>query len=114
MSVISKLAELHELDIARWFGGRKSKSSGNQFNDQADGRHNRYHRAIAFAWDCKAAMPGTKSISITRSMLAKLEEQAHAEQPLLPIRFYATERGQVEYDYTLIRTQDLRALLEES
>jgi hypothetical protein len=112
VSVTKRLADRHEEDIHEWLGGRKTRASGSQWADQADGRHNHLNDNFAFAWDCKCAMPGTKSISITRDMLEKLEHQVQAERPMLPIRFYADERGGVEYDYIAVRADDLREMLE--
>ncbi len=109
--ITKKLADAHEVDMAELLQGRKTKSSGNQLNDPADGRHAPYDE-LGLAWDCKCAMPGTKSISITREMLSKIEHEAHLLKPAIPIRFYATERGAVEHDWIAIRLQDFLELLD--
>lgn len=114
MSTIKKLADRHEEDVAEWFDGRKSKSSGNQRNDRADGRQNHYDVEFAFSWDCKAAMPGTKSISVTRDMLDKIEEQAGFERPMIPLRFYDNERGGVAHDWAAIKMDDLIELVQRA
>lgn len=96
----------HETDWADWLGTERNRGSGNQWNHQTDGRTNRFELPFAFAFDCKAAMPGTKSISVTREMLAKLVEQSHGERPALPLRFYDTERGAYAEDWVLVRKGD--------
>lgn len=107
MSLAGRLSAKHEADIAEWLKGHASVSSGSQWHDQADGRQNRYTQEFAWAWDCKCAMPGTKSIGVTREMLHKLIEQAHGERPMLPLRWYSSERGQVELDWVAVPKADL-------
>lgn len=109
---IKKLADQHEVDVAELLGGRKTKSSGNQWNDPADGRTDRRDVEFAFAWDCKAAMPETKSVSVTREMLNKIIEQAGGERPAIPLRFYDTWRGEVDHDWVVIRLDDLAEMTE--
>ena len=106
MSLVKKLSVKHEEDVHEWLGGHLARSSGNQFADQADGRRSRYRSAFGFAWDCKAAMPGTKSVSITREMLDKIQAQAHGERPMVPLRFYDSERGHVEHDWVALKMDD--------
>jgi hypothetical protein len=110
--VIKKLADLHEEDVHRSLGGHRAKSSGNQWNDQGDGHTSRYGSRFGWCWDCKCAMPQTKSISITRDMVEKISAQAHGERPILPLRFYSTERGKVEHDLVVLRMDDFVELLE--
>lgn len=111
MSVISRLANKHEEDIAELLDGVKSKASGSQWTNPADGRHSRHERTFAFAWDCKAAMPGTKSIGITREMLRKIESQCEGERPAIPLRFYLTESGRVEFDWVAINVHHLAEMM---
>jgi hypothetical protein len=108
-----RLSRLHEADIAEWLGGAQSKSSGNQWHDPADGRHDPYDE-FAFAWDCKCVLPGTKSLSISRLDLTKITEQARGRRPMMPLRFYASERGLIEHDWIAIKAQDLRELIERA
>lgn len=110
-SIKHKLSRKHEADIAEALGGVQSKSSGNQWHDQTDGRTHPYDR-FSMAWDCKAAMPGTKSITITREDLAKVREQSHGQTPLMPMRWYLSERGHVEFDMVLVPAAFLAELLE--
>lgn len=109
--ITKKLADAHEVHLADVLEGRKTKSSGNQLHDPADGRHAPYS-ALGFAWDCKCAMPGTKSISVTREMLGKIEHESHGLKPAVPIRFYDTERGAVEHDWIAVRLDDFLELLD--
>src|SRR4051794_3164394 len=106
-----KLSRLHESDVAELLGGHRSKSSGNQWHDAADGKHGHYDD-FAFAWDCKCVLPTTQSIRITRAELAKITTQAAGRRPLVPVRFYASERGQIAYDMALVRIHDLAELRE--
>jgi hypothetical protein len=105
-----RLSRQHEADIHELLGGHSSKSSGNQWHDAADGKHDAYEE-LAFAWDCKCVMPGTKSLGVSRDDLGKITEQGRGRKPMLPIRFYATERGAVEHDWISIRTDDMGELL---
>lgn len=99
-----QMSQKHEIEVNKWLGGRKSKASGSQWNDQLDGRRNRYTSAFAWAWDCKATH--AKSMSISRAMLDKLTEQAQGERPILPIRFYEDERLKKYDDWVLVRMGD--------
>jgi len=110
VSIISKLALLHEEYIAGRFMTTRNRGSGNQWNNQADGGIDRSDFEFAFRWDCKAAMPGTKSISVSREMLGKIQEQAHGARPMIPLRFYSSERGQVEHDWIAIRADDFEEM----
>lgn len=105
-----RLSRQHEEDIHELLGGHSSKSSGNQWHDAADGKHDAYEE-LAFAWDCKCVMPWTKSLSISRTDISKIAEQGRGRKPMLPIRFYATERGAVEHDLIAIRTDDFGELI---
>lgn len=100
-----KMSEAHEHDLAEWLGGRQAKGSGNQFNDQMDGRHDRYQQRFSFAWDGKATRG--KSISVTRAMWDKAVEQAGGERPMLPLRFYDTDRLAIGEDLAVVGLHDL-------
>jgi hypothetical protein len=109
------LSRKHEEDWAEYLGTERNRGSGNVWNRQLDGRQlGRLSRVFAFAFDCKAAMPGTQSIPVTRKMLEKLLEQTHSERPLLPLRFYDTERGGYFQDWVVVRTVDFLELLEKA
>lgn len=96
----------HEEFVHALLGGHNSKSSGNQWHDAADGRHSRYEEEFAFAWDCKLALPGTKSISISRADWRKIREQARGNRPMMPLRFLSSERGDIEFDLVVVNLHD--------
>jgi len=84
----ARMGELHEIHLAEINGGRKSTSSGNQWDDPNDGR-NHHDDPFAFSWDGKSTKG--KSISVTLEMLAKIREQAGPERPELGLRWYGDE-----------------------
>jgi hypothetical protein len=92
MSLNKSMGDKHEDYLHKLLGGRKTKGSGNQWQNPADGRHSRYEEQYAFAWDGKSTF--AKSLSITRSMLDKIKEQASPEEPLIGVRFYDPEAGE--------------------
>jgi len=114
LSLIKKLSDKHESFVADLIGARKSRASGSQWNDQTDGRQNRYESEFAFAFDCKCALPQTKSVSVTREMWQKLEDQSHGERSMLPIRFYQTDRGDVWRDLVVLNLNDFVELMERA
>lgn len=108
-ALTKRMANSHESDVAVLFGGRRTRGSGNQFNNPADGRQSRYRNLFAFAWDCKSTRGA--SISVSRKMWTKLREQAGGERPLLPLRFYDTDMLQVGLDLAVVEMDDLRELV---
>ena len=111
-NITKKLADKHENDLHELLGGHQSRSSGNQWADQGDGRRGRFQNRFGWCWDAKCAMPQTKSISISRDMVNKIIHQSHGDRPLLPLRFYADERGGIEHDLVVMRLSDLAELIE--
>lgn len=107
-----RMADHHEEDLQRRLGGRRTRGSGNQPANPMDGRHNRYSQAVAFAWDGKATRG--ESVSVTRKMVTKAEEQAHGERPMLALRWYDNDRLRVWRDYAAITLDDLEELLDRS
>lgn len=105
-----KMSDVHEKFLAKLFGGRMSRGSGNQWREPADGRHN-HHDAYAFAWDGKSTQ-GT-SISITRAMVDKIVEQAGGERPMIGLRWYDNHALDVAYDWVAVRAEDLSEMREE-
>jgi hypothetical protein len=105
-----KMGDVHEKYLAKLFGGRQTRGSGNQWKDPADGR-NDHHEPYAFAWDGKSTL--SASISITRLMWAKIVEQAGGERPMLAIRFYDNQLLDVGHDLVLVRADDLAEMREE-
>jgi hypothetical protein len=80
-----RMSDPHEILLAAFFGGRVARGSGNQFNDQMDGR-NHWETPFALAWDGKSTCH--KSISVGLGTWDKAIEQAGTEIPLLALRFY--------------------------
>jgi hypothetical protein len=106
-----KMGELHEIYLAELNGGRKSRGSGSQAHDKADGRNEHMTTPFAFAWDGKSTCG--KSIPVTREMLVKITEEAHGERPQLGLRFYANERlDRIAFDWVAVRADDFAELLE--
>jgi hypothetical protein len=104
------MAELHESDLAEWFGGMKSRGSGNQSNSPMDGRQDHLN-GIAWAWDGKSTR--SKSIGVSLEMWEKAREQAHAERPMLALRFYGDDRlRDVLADLVTLDADDFRELLD--
>jgi len=104
-----RMADTHEADMSQWFGGRRTRGSGNQFNNPADGRVSRYRKLFAFAWDCKSTRSG--SVTVSTATWNKLREQSGGERPMLPIRFYDTDTLHVALDLVVIELDDLRELV---
>jgi hypothetical protein len=112
MSLNHRMAEAHEKDLQERLGGRRTRGSGNQPANPMDGRHSRYSQPVALAWDAKATRG--LSISVTRKMWSKAEEQAHGERPALPLRFYDSDRLKVWRDLIVLDLDDTIELLENS
>lgn len=106
-----RMGDLHEDFLHKLFGGRRARSSGNQFNDQMDGRLDRYEQTHAYAWDGKSTL--AKSTTVSREMWAKAIEQSHGERPMLALRFYDDERLTVGLDLVVIDAHDMAELLED-
>lgn len=104
-----QMSDKHEVFLAELFQGRRSVGSGNQFNDQADGR-NSEETPYALAWDGKATLG--KSQSITLDTWDKLREQAHGLRPVLALRWYANERLHVRRDLVVLDAHDFVEILE--
>lgn len=107
-----KMSDLHEKFLAEVFGGRRTRGSGNQWRDQMDGKHNRMIEPFAFAWDGKATL--AKSITITLDMIKKAREQSGGDEPMLALRWYANENLDVLEDWVLISPHTLAELREEN
>jgi hypothetical protein len=110
-ALTKRMADAHEEFLVGLFGGRCTPGSGNQFNRQMDGRQNHLDQPIAFAWDGKSTMG--QSIGVSRPMWSKAIEQAHGERPMLPLRFYDTERLDVGLDLAVVNIHDLAELLDQ-
>lgn len=110
----SKMGQRHEAWIAENFEGRQTRGSGNQWKDPLDGRQDHDSGAYVFAWDGKSVMG--KSVSVTRAMWAKVQEQAKPHEiPLMPLRFYDDERlTKVHADLVVIDARVLADLQRDA
>lgn len=107
------MSDRHEDHLAEVLQGRKTRGSGNQFRDQMDGKQSYREQRYTFAWDGKATLG--KSLSVTREMWAKAQEQAHWAIPILPLRFYANERlTQVEADLVVVDLDTLAEIQQDA
>jgi hypothetical protein len=106
------MSERHEAYLAELFDGRTTRNSGAGV-DKTDGRERRIDLGDrAFAWDGKSTMAA--SISITREMWDKTEEQAHPDLPLVPLRFYDNHRLEGSLDLVVIHAEDLANLIRRA
>lgn len=104
-----QMGEKHEEYLAEVNAGRKSKASGSQWTDPADGR-SAHDEPFAMAWDGKSTKG--KSISVTLEMLAKIREQALGEIPQIGLRWYANESlRDVTEDWVAVPGDDWKEIL---
>lgn len=109
----SKMAVRHEQDVAELLTGRQTKASGSGWQDKTDGKHNPDVVPYAFAWDCKATL--AKSASVSLATWAKLEDQSDDLLPALPLRFYGDTRlTLVNLDLIVLRLDHFAEILEEA
>jgi hypothetical protein len=106
------MSDKHEEYLAELFGGRRTRGSGNQFNNQMDGRTHRKDVEFAFAWDGKSTHG--ESVGVSREMWTKAVEQSHHERPMLALRWYDTDRLDVGLDLVVITAEDMAELLERA
>lgn len=105
-----QMGERHEKHLAEIFGGTKTRASGSQWTDPADGA-NHHDDPFAFRWDGKSTLG--KSISVTRDMIAKLRQQAGGERPAFGLRWYGNAAlTTVDEDWVVLRDMDFSELLE--
>ena len=105
-----KMGERHEEFLAALNGGRKTKASGSQWTDQADGRGNELTDPFAFAWDGKSTRG--ESIAVSRGMIIKIREQAASERPMIGLRFYGSDDlRQVDEDWIAVTAADWAEVL---
>jgi hypothetical protein len=106
------MSNAHEDWLVALLGGRKTKGSGNQWHNPADGRMASKLVSYAFAWDGKSTLG--KSIGVSREMWTKIVEQATPERPMLPLRFYDNERLEVGIDLVVLSAYDAAQLVEDA
>jgi len=107
-TLFRKMSDAHESFLAEVFGCRVSPGSGNQWHKPADGRQNRYERSIAWCFDGKSTRG--KSIGVSRAMLDKITVQAHAERPMIALRFYDDDHLRGFEDWVCVRLDDFLEL----
>jgi hypothetical protein len=111
MNTNQRISQDHESDVVRRLGARRTRGSGNQFNNPMDGRNSQYAQSFAFAFDCKATR--SASVTVTQVMWDKAIEQAHHERPMLALRQYLDDRAKrVGFDLVVISLADLEEMLD--
>jgi hypothetical protein len=104
----ARMGEIHEEHLAEINGGRKSRSSGNQWHDAGDGRNSR-DDPFNFCWDGKSTLG--KGITVTLDMIAKIREQAGGERPQIGLRWYGSgDLTQVTEDWIAVRDVDFEEM----
>lgn len=104
----ARMGELHEEHLAEINGGRKSRSSGNQWHDAGDGRNHR-DDPFNFCWDGKSTL--AKSLTVTLDMIAKIREQAGGERPQIGLRWYGSgDLSQVTEDWIAVPDVDFEEM----
>ena len=105
-----QMGELHEVYLADVNGGRKSRASGSQWDDQGDGR-NGHDGPFAFCWDGKSTRG--QQIAVTLAMIAKIREQAQGERPQIGLRWYADDAlSKVLADWVAVQGADWEEVLD--
>ena len=107
-----RMGNLHEIFLADLLGGAKSKGSGNRWYQPMDGRTSRRSQEFAFAFDGKATL--ASSISVSKVMWNKACEQSLGERPMLGLRFYSNESLEVALDLAVVNAYDLSELIEKA
>lgn len=105
-----RMSDAHEAYVAKLLRTVRSPGSGNSFSKQMDGRQDTNLATYAFAFDCKATMAASQSISI--DMWQKAVDQAHDEWPCIPLRFYRDDRLAKTVDLVVLSFDDFVELLE--
>ena len=106
----ARMSQSQEKWLTEVLGGIPQPGSGNQPARPLDGRMDHHRSPVAFAWDAKSTL--ADSITLTKLMWQKVIEQSHGEWPLLPIRFYHSDRLTSHLDLAVISMHDLLELLE--
>lgn len=107
-----RMSLLHEQYISKLFNGTLSRGSGNQAANPMDGRQDRHRMQYALAWDCKATLGA--SISITLTMWLKAIEQARGEIPTIPLRIYHNDRLTEWTDLIVIGLEDFSDIKDDA
>lgn len=103
-----QMGEKHEIYLAQINAGTKTTSSGNQWDDQGDGR-NHHDDPFAFCWDGKSTK--SKSLTVTLAMIEKIREQAQGERPQIGLRWYSSDVLDVAEDWVAVPGADWEEVL---
>lgn len=103
------MSDRHEQFLAQLVGARRTPGSGNGFANQMDVR-NDSREPYPLALDGKSTM--ARSITVTRDMIEKGEEQAHECQAGFALRFYDNDRLTKAIDLILIDAAFFGELLD--
>jgi hypothetical protein len=82
------MGEIHEERLAAVNDGKKTRGSGSQWAEQADGR-NHHDLPFAFRWDGKSTKG--RQVAVTLDMIRKIRDQAHGERPQLGLLWFGNE-----------------------
>jgi hypothetical protein len=114
MALNNDMGRKHEEDVAEVFGARLSRSSGNQWNDQMDGRM--IDGVFRFAFDCKSRMAAdptrANGLSLTDPLWQKAERQAAGARVMVPLRWYRTESLKVGRDLVAVSLDDMAEMMD--
>lgn len=105
-----KMSERHEEYILSVIGGRRTRNSGAVWSDQMDVRNDVRADEYAFAADGKSTFG--ESIGVSKAMWYKAVEQSADLIPILPLRWYADWKLDVELDLWVIDDNTFRAFLD--
>lgn len=104
------MSDAHEDHLAKVFGGRKTKGSGNQWHNPNDGFTSPTSK-FPLTWDGKSTFD--KSISVSLEMWRKLNEGVRfGSIPLIPLRFYSSQRLEVGLDLVVLDLDDFATILQ--
>lgn len=108
MKTTRDMSDRHEIHLADVLDGRRTRGSGNQSRDQGDVKQSYGAGEFVFCGDGKSTLH--RSISVSLADWEKITEQAHWARPLLPLRFYASLRGDEYTDLVVCSLDDFAAM----
>lgn len=85
-----RTSDAQEEYLAKRFGARRTRGSGNRFNNPMDVREDHLREEFAFAMEGKATLGA--GITVTTSMWRKAVTQSHGERPMVVLTFFDSER----------------------
>lgn len=109
-TLVQKMADNHELWIREQIQGRTPKGSGNQWHDQLDAKNGTRNTPFPIGADGKATL--NKSLTISREMWKKLQDQCFGEIPTWWGRFYRDENLLIsDLDLVALEAEDFQRIL---